>query len=291
MELETIYHDNLHLRLHEHGKAIFEKYANAIPATIAESLKKLDMHNYLPTKSDKEYLSDAYTLANYDELVLWAKHAVHFHKNKQYDDTLSLEMKKELLQNTVNLLRQEFIRSSNITKDNESKLIQKHKEILENLELKINDNTSLNKILKILGRLELNFYINFEETPFYPIIIDILRDSFTHQYVSYDIRTILQAMSTVYSDIKKEQKETKLLLSDMYNKIEFFEHVKHNQVLGYVLYDHAQKLDIDVKKYRELYKEILYYIPNNHRHSPPDIDIKKSKHLFVADLEFTKLVI
>lgn len=262
MELETIYHDNLHLRLHEHGKAIFEKYANAIPATIAESLKKLDMHNYLPTKSDEEYLFDAYKLANYDELVLWAKHAVHFHKNKQYDNDLSLVKKRELLQNIVSLLREEFIEASGIGKYNKSDLRQKHMDILEVLESKINDDKSLKKILKVLEKLELNFYINFRETPFYPIIIDILRDTFTQQYVSYDNRAILQAMNTEYNAIKKEQEETKLLPSNLYNKIEFFEHIKHNQILAHVLYDHAQKLDIDVKKYRELYKEILYYIPN-----------------------------
>ena len=298
MDFLSIYHHEIYLHLHKYGKEYFEFESNMVRC-IGNSLEKLDIHNEMPMNDD--YFSKALELDGLDDLKRVLLTFIHNHKNYQYDNAFSLEEKRDILLQTIAFAKTEIFDKQSVLANLDSSLLKKYLNIFENLEAKINDDEMVLGITEQLDKLKLNFYIDFLspdsglEIKFliYPIVFDILVDTFNQEYYAVGDRKLIKKFKTIFSSIE-DAKNQKLLQmnSELYLKLHFFKTVLYSQIPAYIFHDHVRKLNVNPKDYHVLYREMFYYNIDSYKNSPSlKFDIKKTNNYFTYTLELTTFVI
>jgi len=258
--------------------ALYNK--NIIIEVLAESLKDLDKLNCIPKLSKEEYLK----IASQHKELSFIESQIYFlsktYKNIKMDKSISEIEKIDILRKSVDLFEDLFddLCQQDTYLDNED-LSNTHAQIIIDLKDKLKVKDEATNILNLLEASSCNFLLIFDDnTKVYPVITDLLYDTFTLDY-DYSIKNknvdFLKAKEQ-FPITQKEYEEEGAYSSKHYAKIEFRHQVHIKKVRQFILHEFARALKCDMKKLKKLYKELLYYNPAVHSNAlRTPIDISK----------------
>jgi hypothetical protein len=246
---------------------------------------------------------------NYDIKFLYENFSV-----QKYDSDFIPEKHKEILQNTINIFKQEFEILKDLEEyDEYEKYLQNNIEkhsgkktttgkskyenlsidfIIESLERKVNNEKELNAILNSMQNLEVNFYITRDDLTIYPIILDLLIDTASIDFQFYLDREIIQKNIEVWKQAKKAHLDRGFYTQNTFHRIDLIEQVNYKRSRPYLLHEYIKGLHKEDSKVQKLFQTILYNTSENSKGSPsfPSEkfnDIKPRRFL----LENTKMVL
>lgn len=241
---------------------------DAIIRILAKSLKGLDKLNGIHPSSDTKYLEMA---SKHNELES-IKNQIYFlcktYKNIQTDKDLSTKEKIDILRKSIDLFEDLFDDlCQQDTYINNEDLSNGHAQIIIDLKNKLKAKDGATDIIDTLEVSNNNFLLIFDEnTKVYPVITDLLYDTFTLEY-NFSIKNknidFLKSRKQ-FPLTQKEYEEQGAYSSKYYAKIEFRHQVHEKQARPLILHDYARALKCDIKILKKLYKELLYYNPLAH---------------------------
>jgi len=230
---------------------------------VAKSLKSLDKLNDIRLFSKQEYLEKA---SQHKELS-FIKNQIDFlcttYKNIHTDKDLSREEKVEILRHSVDCFENLFddLCQQDTYMNNED-LSNGHAQIIIDLKNKLKAKDGAIQIINLLEISNCNFLLIFDEnTKIYPVITDLLYDTFTMDYnFSKNNKNIdfLKSKNQFYIT-KKEYEEQGVYSSKYYAKIEFRHQIHTKKVRLFILHEFARALKCDIKILKNIYRELLYY--------------------------------
>lgn len=258
-------------RVEKHGKSFLLK-PEGILDIFAEACKQIYVVQGKEIKKPEEYIQWVMNDSLFKEI---GPEILFLHNNlgvKQYDNQYSLEEKRKIMQNSIRVFKiffEDFKKSFDYKKfqdDNDEKKTANY--IVENLKIKLEDDYELEKILKSMENIGMNFIINFKKQNIYPIVSDLLIDILATEY-AWDVdKDLIKAIITKWSEAKEANKERGFFDFMQYTKMELIEKVKYNNLRAYLLAEYARTLDIEKKELRKFMQHILYYIVENHNNTP-----------------------
>lgn len=295
-------------------KKLFEKTIAHIKDHVRISFREKEPNIYTDSLADNM----SYLMVKFPSLLEDINDDIKFlYENfgvKKYDSDFVPEQYKKMLQNTINIFKQEF----EILKDLEEYVeyekylqnnINKHSGkktttgkskyenisidfIIESLERKVNNEKELNAILNSMKDLEVNFYIIRDGLPIYPIILDLLIDTASIDFQFYLDREIIQKNIEVWKQAKKAHLDRGFYTQNTYHRIDLIEQVKYPRSRIYLLHEYIEGLQKEDSKVQKLFQTVLYNTSENSKNSPQlpadnFIDIKPRRFL----LENTKMVL
>lgn len=233
---------------------------------------------------------------------------------KNYDSGYSYKQQKEILQNTIEIFKTKFAILKDLDEYDEYEQylkdnIEKHSGkksttgkskyenlsidfIIESLERKINDHNELNAILDSMQNLDINFYIVLDNMTIYPIILDLLIDTASIDFLFYLDKDIVKKNIEVWNEAKKAHLSRGFYTKNTFHKIDLIEQVTYRRSRSYLLHEYSKELQKENKMVRKLFQSVLYNTLENSKYSPqlpPEIfsDIEHRRFL----LEITKIVL
>jgi len=295
-------------------KQLFEKTIAHIKDHVRTSFIEKEPTIYTDSLADNM----SYIMVKFPSLIGDISNEIRFlYENfgiKRYDSDFTQERYKEILQNTINMFKQEFEILKDLEEYDEYEKylknnIEKHSGkktttgkskyenlsinfIIESLERKVNNDKELNAILNSMKKLEVNFYITRNGLTIYPIILDLLIDTASIDFQFYLDRDIIQKNIEVWKQAKKAHIDRGFYTQNTFYRIDLIEQVSYRHSRSYLLHEYSQALEKEDKHVRKLFQNILYNTSENSKNSPqlpPDdfSDIKPRRFL----LENTKMVL
>jgi hypothetical protein len=253
---------------------------DAVIKILAESLKDLDKLNGIRPFSKIEYSE----MASQHKELNFIGNQIYFlsktYKNIKTDKGISEVEKIDILRKSVVLFEDLFedLCQQDTYLNNED-LSNAHAQIIIDLKNKFKIKGDGTKILNLLEASNCNFLLIFDNnTKVYPVIVDLLYDTFTLEYnCSIKNKNVDFLKSKEQFPLtQKEYEEEGAYSSKYYAKIEFRHQVHTKKVRQYILHEFARALKCDIKKLKKLYKELLYYNPDVHPNAlKAPIDISK----------------
>ena len=235
---------------------------------LADSLKGIDKLNGIHPFSNSKYLE---TASQHKELK-FIKNQIYFlcqtYKNIQTDKGLETEEKISILKKSIDLHENLFddLGMQDAYLNNEA-LSNAHAQIIIDLKNKLKARDGATKIINSLEASNTNFLLILDDnTKVYPIITDLLYDTFTLDY-NFSIKNknvdFLKSKNQ-FPLTQKEYEEQGAYSSKHYACIEFKHQVPTKKIRIFILHEFSRALKCDIKILKALYRELLYYYPQKH---------------------------
>lgn len=302
-----------------------ESHTDAQMSLFQKSINHLKNHSRLFVKENApelytDSLADnmSYVIAKLPAILQEIQPSIDYlYKNfgvKNYDSSYSQKKQKEILQNTVEIFKTKFEILKNLEEYDEYEQflkdnIEKHSckksttgkskyenlsiyFIIESLERKINDHNELNAILDSMQNLDINFYIVLDNMTIYPIILDLLIDTASIDFLFYLDKDIVKKNIEVWNEAKKAHLSRGFYTKNTFYKIDLIEQVTYRRSRSYLLHEYSKELQKENKVVRKLFQSVLYNTSENSKYSPqlPTDDFANIEHRRFL-LENTKMVL
>jgi len=237
---------------------------------LAQAMKYCDKIQKKTLLSDEEYLIQS---KNHEDLQL-VQASIDFltrtyNKVLHTDDGMSDEQKVEILQMSFEHFtlifegiseRKEYIEQTAIKLE--------HEAILRDLSGKVETHDLAMDIVNKLKNSNTNFLHIFDNgVAFYPVIIDLLYDTFLLEYLYAKNGPAISALKPEekFIWVKNNYKNFKDI--EFYAIVEFGFLVRPNQIRTYILHDFKRALNCDLNSLRNLYLELLHFEGSQHSSS------------------------
>lgn len=237
---------------------------------LAQAMKYWDKMQKKTLLSNEEYLIQS---KKHEELQL-VQASIDFlirtyNKVLHTDDGMSDEQKVEILQKSFEHFtlifediseRKEYIEQTAIKLEHES--------ILRELSGKIETHDLAMLIVNKLKNSNTNFLLVFDDgVAIYPVIVDLLYDTFMHEYLYAKNGPAISALKPEekFIWVKNNHKNTMNITFSAI--VEFGYLVRPNQVRTYILHDFKRALNCDLNSLRNLYVELIHFEGSQHSSS------------------------
>jgi len=274
------------------GKDALLNFSNLIDIC-AISIMKIEKINNIKLDTPERYLQKVFsTKIEYFQEIESLYYSLG---EKNYDTHFSFSKKQATMINSINL----FIQFLQEFKEDTQYVYFWKKErqsdgdmLLENIQVKIEEEKELKKILKSMSNINMNMTLVVDGQTIYPIIFDIMKDTISIEYTLGIDKELIQSIITEWKLAEKAQKERKFFTNLSFSRIEVFQQIKYHRIRKYILSEYARTLQVDKKKLRTFIQHILYFDVTNHKGTPGlEFDTIKEikKRPFI--LEKTKMII
>lgn len=255
-----------------HGKNILlseETFFGIVPRAYQE-IDKLYNHQI---KSNEDYVRMALESPEITEKMLhkvkylWENLGV-----KKNDNNYPLKVKKQIMENSIevfDIFFKDLKENYNYKKfqdENDEKYDGNY--IVENLRIKMQDESELNRILKSLENIDMNFTIDYENKKIYPIVVDILTDIVSMEYEWQISKELIQSIHQKWDEALEAQRERNFFSFTAFEKMKLIKTVKYDSLRVFFLAEYSRTLNVEKKKLRTFIQHIFYYIIGNHKYTP-----------------------
>lgn len=210
---------------------------------------------------------------------------------KVFDTNYTQDEKKQILSNTLNVAENLFgvykdeaeygeytkylLNEEKSGQSNDNKTTKKSKSqhrqlsyVIDSIRSKINDKKQFNIMLQSMVDISSNYILNCKEKTIYPIVLDLLLDTFSLEYQYYIDKEIKQKNIETWKNIKKAQKIRNIFSDKLYSSLSFIEQVKYTGLRSYILHRYITATGQDSKKMQKFFQQILYTTSENSKNSP-----------------------
>lgn len=210
---------------------------------------------------------------------------------KVFDTNYTQDEKKQILSNTLNVAENLFgvykdeaeygeytkylLNEEKSGQSNDNKTTKKSKSqhrqlsyVIDSIRSKINDKKQFNIMLQSMVDISSNYILNCKEKTIYPIVLDLLLDTFSLEYQYYIDKEIKQKNIETWKNIKKAQKIRNIFSDKLYSSLSFIEQVKYTGLRSYILHRYITVTGQDSKKMQKFFQQILYTTSENSKNSP-----------------------
>jgi len=257
----------------QHGTKDILSDENIAFGIIPLAFMEMDRTSNKPMMSNEAYAEKALTDPRFQDMVKLIQHIHSNFNKKNWDTELTLDEKKTILQNSITAILptledlKDNHQYKNYEKNNSD--LKVADSIIENLELKMDEDVEVKKILKSLTNIEMNFWVlGLDGKRIYPILSDLLEDVILLEFAFDTDKPLIQKIIEEWKEAQRGQKERALFSNTTYTKIEFIEQVKFKNTRRYLLAEYTRTLNVDEKKLQAFMQHILYYNIGNHKHTP-----------------------